>query len=147
MQDFILETEKTGITGEFACLRIWAREVTVAKDKIVYENAVGHSCEVFAAAPLEDKPRFLFAACNIYGGAGIFSQSFEEESGILNIQISPDISRCDGNEFYIYLPNGYDAPDMKAEEKMRTGRGRIFSLKAKAPGMRIKTVKSNKDKR
>lgn len=146
MQDLILETEKTGITGEFACLRTWVREVTVAKDKIVYENAVGHSCEVFAAAPLEDKPRFLFAACNIYGGAGIFSQSFEEESGILNIQISPDISRCDGNEFYIYLPNGYDAPDMKAEEKMRTAHGRIFSLKAKAPGMRIKTVKSNKDK-
>ena len=35
---------------------------------------------------------------------------------------------------------------MKAEEKMRTARGRIFSLKAEAPGMRIKTVKSNKDK-
>ena len=94
-----------------------------------------------AASPLEDKPRFLFAACNIYGGAGIFSQSFEEESGMLNIQISPDISRCDGDEFYIYLPNGYDAPDMKAEEKMRTAHGRIFALKAEAPGMRIKTVK------
>lgn len=53
----------------------------------------------------------------------------------------PDISRCDGDEFYVYLLNGYDAPDMKAEEKMRTGHGRIFSLKAKAPGMRIKTVK------
>ena len=60
--------------------------------------------------------------------------SFEEGSGILSIQISPDISRCDGDEFYIYLPNGYDAPDMKAEEKMRTAHGRDTRPQGRSAG-------------
>lgn len=108
--DLELELADVGITGEAICMRTWSKDVVgVCKDKLVLRDIIGHSAEVLVLTPIQKEPVFAFAACNIYGGAGIYSWNYKQ--GKLSITTDQKLSCCSNNQYYIYLPNGYELPE------------------------------------
>ncbi|MDD6204047.1 MAG: alpha-galactosidase [Firmicutes bacterium] len=127
VEDLELDLKRVGITGEAICMRTWTKSIIgPIRDKLVFENAIGHSAEVFVIVPLGREPRFAFAACNLYGGAGIYDWEFKRNR--LSIIAGSKLSRCSDNRYYVFLPSGYDLPG--AQEAARFDSGRLVCMNA-----------------
>ena len=127
VEDLELDLAEVGITGDAVCMRTWTKNVVgMVKGKLVCKDVIGHSAEVFTIMPVGKEPRFAFACCNIYGGAGIYKWEYKKKK--LRIMVSKKLSACSDDKYYIYLPSAYEVP--QASEVINLDNGCLVAMNA-----------------
>ncbi|MBR3751034.1 MAG: alpha-galactosidase [Clostridia bacterium] len=127
IEDLELDLADVGIKGDALCMRTWTKSVVgTVRGKLVCKDVIGHSAEVFVLVPVGKEPRFAFACCNIYGGAGVYSWSFSKKR--LSVTAGKGLSACNDNKYYVYLPNSYEVPEQS--ESIALDNGCLIEMKA-----------------